>query len=99
MKIKSGVRVHGLRPEALLIIIAAAEVWRSQGQALTITSVIDGRHKRKSFHYSGAAVDFRIWDIDAKRATTDLAAALGEDYVVILESDHIHAHYQPERMI
>lgn len=37
--------------------------WMDEG--LTITSLMDGRHKKNSLHYRGLAFDMRTWVIDA----------------------------------
>ena len=47
MRVKAGVRLLGLKPEVWAIILAATPIWVSYGvPAVTITSAIDGIHKR-----------------------------------------------------
>jgi len=100
--IKLGVRVHGLRPELVLAIIVAKDVWMDQGTHLVVTSVIDGVHKSGSAHYSGRAVDLRSHELqDPARAQVALAAALGPDFDVVLEGvgtpgAHIHVEFDPK---
>lgn len=94
--LKQGVRVAGIRPEIALAIQVADGVWERQGSELVVTSITDGKHSPTSLHYSGAAADFRIWNIDAQRAKEDLKDALGGDYDVVLEKDHIHCEFQPK---
>jgi hypothetical protein len=96
MHLKPGVRAAGIRPEIVLALQVAEGVWAAQGQALVVTSLTEGRHSRTSLHYAGAAADLRIWDLDAERARRELAEALGEDYDVVLERDHIHCEFQPK---
>lgn len=61
---------------------------------MTITSGKDGNHMVGSKHYTGEAVDIRTSDMK-KPITVHLAikTALGKDYDVIYEIDHIHAEY------
>jgi hypothetical protein len=101
MKLKSGVRVQGIRPELILAIVIADGVWRDDaGAEMVVTSVTDGRHSRGSLHYTGAAFDIRTRDL-VPDTVPDLAErlrkALGEDYDVVLEATHIHVEYQPKR--
>lgn len=99
MKIKAGVRVQGIKPEIMLAILAADQIWREMGlHGVTVTSVVEGHHNTHSDHYTGNAVDLRIWDIDARDATGRLEDALGEDYFILLEKDHIHISYRPKHI-
>ena len=59
MRIKPGVRIHGIRPEIVLAILVAHDLWLESGEDLIITSVIEGRHSSGSLHYVGAAFDLR----------------------------------------
>lgn len=107
MKLKPGVSLLGLRPEAWAIIHAADPIWQSYGleQGATVTSGVDGEHMRASEHYSGHALDLRTHDLppDKRReARSRLVDALGADYVVLLEyegtaNEHVHAHWRPRR--
>ena len=96
----SSVRIQGMRVELLFALLAASRIWAELGYALVITSLNDGRHSWTSLHYSGSAADLRIRHMrtgDAARATEELQAALGIDFDVVLEEDHIHVEYQPKR--
>ena len=98
MKIKTGVSLNGVRPEVVLALIVVDPILQSYGQELVITSCMDGRHKRASAHYTGRAVDLRIWDLtNNKQAVDAMQEALGIDYDVILESNHIHLEYDPKQ--
>ena len=64
----------------------------------TVTSTTGGVHSANSLHYSGNAIDLRVWDFtDTERAdwAQRLRDALGNDYDVIDEGDHIHVEYDP----
>ena len=92
--IKSGVDVRGIQPEILLAIQEAREVYRDLCNAhLIITSLLDGKHMKGSKHYDGLAVDLRIRHLhepDRARVAEAINRALGPQYDVVLESDHIH---------
>jgi len=97
MKFKRGVPLdlseHGWK---LAHLIDKAHL-RATGREAVITSTTDGKHRvERSAHYRRDAVDVRIWYLpDPKKFTANLKRGLGPDYVVILEKDHIHAHYAP----
>lgn len=65
---------------------------------VTLTSVVDGKHRARSGHYTGNAWDIRIRGL--RRAEVDLAVerlkeVLGRDYFVYRHSTHIHAEWRP----
>lgn len=100
MILKPGVRINGIRPELLLAIIAIDGIFTQRSQALTITAVIDGAHSRGSLHYVGMAFDARTRDLppgEADEAANLARAALGEDFDVVVEVDHLHIEYQPKQ--
>lgn len=96
MPIKPGVDVSVLSPQILLAIAEAREVYRRFGVNLTITSVCDGTHSAHTLHKHGYAVDLRIWNLPAdtaQLAADEISGALGTQYDVVLESDHIHVEF------
>ena len=94
MRLKRGVRVHGLGTEILLAVIAASNLI---GTDLVITSGIEGKHSRASKHYGGDAIDIRTRNLEDPSGFADaLKRALGDDFDVILESNHIHVEYDPK---
>jgi hypothetical protein len=102
ISIKSGVRVAGMSPEALLAIVVAESVYAefNESKQCVVTSVTDGQHKAGSLHHTGRAVDLRnpsngglIGSIVAM-----LRSRLGADYDVIPEVDHIHIEHDPKRL-
>lgn len=94
--------VSGEPTAAIRQAIAVAEqIYAAAGvPTLTVTSLRDGRHSAGSLHYSGNAVDLRIWELNARGKTAEVAArlraALGADYDVVPEADHIHIEYDPK---
>ena len=96
MSLKPGVRVLGIRPEMVLALRIVEAVYQAHGAPFVITSVMEGTHKRASLHYLGCAADLRLPPQDAASIVAEAKAALGEDYDVILEGDHIHLEYDPK---
>lgn len=96
--IKHGVRVFGVRPEIVLALMVAKDVFTSHGQgaAFVVTSIMEGVHSRASIHYTGGAADLRRPIIRAAEIVADMKQKLGDDYDVILESDHLHIEFQPK---
>lgn len=98
--LKPGVRIAGLRPELLLAVVAAERVYEEAGHDLTITACVDGKHTAGSLHYAGAAIDIRTRDIplaDVQKLIARIKTCLGEDFDVVLETDHLHLEYQPKQ--
>ncbi|MCI0349105.1 MAG: hypothetical protein L0Z53_06730 [Acidobacteriales bacterium] len=97
LSLKQGVRVLGIRPELLLALMVAESIYRDRGTRLVVTSLIDGAHSVGSLHYAGAAADLRLPPDNAPAVVTLLKEALGADYDVVLEADHIHLEFQPKQ--
>lgn len=100
LSLKPGVRVGGLAPEMVLAGVVVMMVFREWGyNSCTITSCRDGQHKEGSLHYVGKALDFRTRDVVQSQLPTivaDIKEALGEEFDVVLEKDHIHLEFDPE---
>jgi hypothetical protein len=102
MKLKSDVKATGLRPEMLLALVAAQEVYRKHDHGLVATSTLDGAHSITSLNYAGCAADLRTTAAHILGSTVDAIAAditkaLTDDYDVIVEPDHIQLEFQPRR--
>ena len=86
-----------LRPGIRSAFVQADRIHRElSGQEATVTSGTEGRHSvKRSAHYRGDAVDLRTWHVDGQEYADKLAEALGSDYVVLFEVDHVHLHWSP----
>ena len=62
---------------------------------MVVTSARDGKHREHSLHYVGQAVDLRTRDF-VDMWVQYLRQALGEDWDVVAEKDHIHCEYDPK---
>jgi len=95
--IKNGVDLRGLTPQMAIAYTIACKVY---GQyACVITSGSDGKHGPNSLHYSGQALDLRTNNLppQAVQSIVDrLKEALGAQFDVVLESDHIHIEFDPK---
>ena len=102
MQLKTGVKLVGIKPELVLGLYIADSVYRTYQTEMVITSVVDGVHKRKSQHYAGYAADLRIWGFNRdllQEVAIEIQKALGEDYDVVVEVDHLHLEYDPKNSI
>lgn len=102
---KASVRCSSPLSDDQRTIIRAAQVSAPElgGDTLVVTSLEDGAHQDTSAHYYAAGVDFRVGvthDVggifgDFEREKSDwvrrLQKALGPEYHVIDEGDHLHA--------
>lgn len=98
LSIKTGAgaaRVAGLRVEALLAWMVAGSVYANHGEGCRLTAGLDSKHMPGSLHYTGLAID--LGPPVAKEIVAELRVALGDDYDVVEEGDHIHIEFQPKR--
>lgn len=96
MLIKAGVDISRLRPPIRKkLTMIERTVFAIESQELVITSTYEGNHMAGSLHYADLAVDVRRYDQGStvKRA---IELDLGNDYDVVLKSDHIHIEYDPK---
>lgn len=97
--VKDGVKTEGIQPQLLDAILICTAVYIHAGQQITVTSICDGVHSKNSLHYKGLAVDLRTRDlkgITANQLAVRLRKALGNEYDVVVEKDHIHVEYDPK---
>ena len=102
LSLKPGVSISRIQPQMVLGLISINSIFEVHGCDLVLTSVCDGRHKIDSRHYSGNAVDLRIWSIggsDVEHLVSSIRRALGADFDVVLEVDHIHVEYDPKHQL
>jgi hypothetical protein len=100
MKLKPGVRIHGISPEIVIGLLAAQRIYDKYGAELVVTSALDGKHSKGSLHYTGEAVDLRSRTLKAPSlVASEIRDALGPDFDVVVESDHIHMEYQPKKQV
>jgi hypothetical protein len=95
MKLKPGVNLDGVSWRLFYAAVVAEEIYKKFGAELVITSANDGKHGDKTLHHKGLALDLRTWNLGGRemQVASELAAALGKGYDVVLEKDHIHMEY------
>jgi len=98
LSIKSGVLFSVLTPQMVLANLIVTTVFDKFGWPTIITSGTDGVHALNSLHYTGNALDYRTvaLGIPAAQITliaTALQTALGPQYLVIKETNHIHVQF------
>lgn len=109
LKLKDGVRLHGMRVQTLFAIQVALSIWNDDAETeMVITSVNDGGHGEKSLHWDGAAFDLRVRDPASGNWVKEVASKikrlreyLGSDFDVVDETKgagpHIHVEWQPRK--
>lgn len=97
MKIKAGVSILGFQPEMVVALMMAKNILEEYGQECVITSGVEGEHSKKtSKHYVGFGLDLRTRDMsndDAEKCAFDIREALGDEFYVAFEKNHIHISY------
>lgn len=100
MMIKPGVDLRGLCPQLAIAYTIALDVYREKaGTVCVITSASDGTHGPNSLHYRGKALDLRTNSLRPDQihpVFVALKTALGAQFDVVLESDHIHLEFDPK---
>ena len=100
--LKDDVKINGAHfyPEIVRIInVARATAPLLSDNAVWITSANDSKHMDGSLHYANKALDLRIFNVTgpnrqmAEQWVRKMELVLGEDYDVILETDHVHIEY------
>lgn len=94
-------RITGTRPEMIFAAFIVNQIHIIYGYDAIITSGTEGSEFRKkgSDHLVGNALDFRtrhLTERDQLVIADKIQKALGPDFIVILESDHLHVGFKPE---
>jgi len=99
IQLKRGVRLSpGMHPALLIAVLNWHTICERYKVQCVITSGSEGTHTSGSKHYNGRALDFRtrcMTPARRKKAETAMRSALGQEFVVLLESDHLHVQWEP----
>ncbi len=102
-KLKNEVSLLGMTPQMCIASIIVAGVFDKHGLDAYITSGTEGVHDRASKHFQGNGEDFsfteanRISVIMAENITNDCRIALGRDFDVVNEGNHLHIEWDPKQ--
>jgi len=91
------VNLDGLSIDLVKAIPFIMQIWSQWGvRDLFITSANDAAHMENSKHFSGNAIDIRSRNIpNCIEMCVEIREALGPDFDVVIESDHVHIEYDP----
>ena len=96
-QLKEGALVGNMQVPILFALWVIEPILESFGQKLIITEIAGGKHSSNSKHYLGQAVDIRTWSLAAASNVHEcgiaLQKALGSEYFVLVETDHIHIQF------
>ncbi len=103
IRLKKGVRLHGLTVQALWGMDRVDEVWQEFGfKECLISSIGEGTHSKKSLHYHGRAFDVSCSPLDPTdgidldtlaQMKNRLREAL-PDFDVLLHGEVLHFHVE-----
>ena len=96
MLLKAGVDISRLERNTRRGLAVVAEIFTARGREIVITSTYEGNHGDGSLHYANQAFDVRMPLGEAVTITAEITEALGKDFDVCFESDHIHIEYDPK---
>lgn len=103
--VRHGVVVTLVHPMWWALHVIESE-WESRYNlpVLRVTRGVDGEHRHKSAHYSGRAVDLRVWGLksqglDLKSVAQGLQKELGPDFDVVPHETHLHVEFDPKVQI
>lgn len=100
MQQKDGVRAIGIQAVTVYgMALAESAVKRVTAMEMVVTSVTEGKHQLGSLHYKGLAFDLRIsaWTPSmVDNVVIAIKKALGPDWDVVLETDHVHIEHDPK---
>jgi hypothetical protein len=96
----TGCRAVGMKPELCLGLLIAAGVYTNTNIDLMVTAITDSVHSPGSLHYVGYAADLGLPPADKIQiVVARLKEALGDEWDVLYEINHIHIEFQPKKAL
>ena len=97
----ASVRIPVITGYALIVWTWILTIWESRAPGIdpVLTSGNDATHMKGSRHYDDAGWDWRTYNLPASTVSLiaqDLRQALGKDYDVVIEKDHLHTEHDPK---
>lgn len=96
MLIKAGVDISRLKKGARVALGIVNKIYESHNQEVVVTSTYEGNHSASSLHYGNDAFDVRFPVQFPGTVLAGVRAALGPEYDLVEETDHIHIEYDPK---
>lgn len=97
------VSLLGMQPQMALAAQIVAGVFAKHDLDCDTTSCTEGKHGRGSKHPIGHALDFSLAEANkitprmADNITADCKAALGREFDVVNEGNHLHVEFDPKQ--
>lgn len=96
MLIKAGVDISRLERNTRRSLTVVDAILNAESELFIITSTYEGNHSVGSLHYANQAYDIRFPLNDPHRIFRKIQKALGKNFDVVWEKDHIHVEYDPK---
>jgi len=96
MLIKAGVDISRLERKTRRALGKVDQIMTLNDEELVITSTFEGNHSGGSLHYANLAFDMRLPDHHLGKIELQIDGALGKNFDVCRESDHLHIEYDPK---
>lgn len=96
MLIKAGVDISRLNREIRRALRVVSDLFDYHGQEAVVTSTYEGNHGAGSLHYANDAFDVRYPEPEIVGIVGRLRVALGKNFDIVKEPDHIHIEYDPK---
>jgi hypothetical protein len=104
LKIKPGVQMYGIQPEATVVMFIAAETYDNYHYDCVVTSIVGKKHGQYSLHPPGFALDLRTKHLEGEGVKRSIVSALKDSLPfcdVVLEhldqeQEHIHIEFDPK---
>jgi len=97
MLILQGVDISRLNREIRRGLGIVGRVYTENNEELIITSTFEGIHSEGSLHYGNDAFDMRYPLKFPGTIIGGVRRALGPEYDLVEEGDHVHIEYDPKR--
>ena len=96
MLIKQGVDISRLNREIRRGLGIVDRIFNENNEELIITSTYEGNHGAGSLHYGNDAFDHRLPLKFPGTIVGGVRRALGPEYDLVEEGDHVHIEYDPK---
>lgn len=101
VRFKAGVNAFGIHPRAWSAMMLCADIiYQTAGKECVFTSHSGDIHGEESYHYLAGAFDARtrhLTEEEQEGVAHRLARKLGDQWDVVLESDHLHVEWDAGR--